>query len=353
MAVSILLIIAGVTLVFLAISDFAVTAFIPTGEGKITALIGRGIYNFMQWLAGHNGRNPILNYIGLAAIFTNVIVWILLLWAGFTMIYAADVNSILVGEDKSPADIFEKIYLVGFTLSTLGMGDFVPGNDFWRIFTSMMSFVGMVIVTMSISYLVPVLSNAIHKRSLSLQISSIGATPEEIVINSYDGQDFSSATSALSNLSAEIFLYTQNHLAYPILHYMHSITPSENIALKLTALDEALTIFMFHVPEAKRPDELQLQTVRRAITAYLKTITYLDPTPESPPLPRFQLIESHTGVQLERTSPLDAHELYQGLEKRRKLMLADLKAGGWEWDDIGGDKYETDLDVHFANRLLT
>ncbi len=353
MLTSLLLVIVGATLVFLAISDFAVTAFVLTGEGKISALTGRGIYNLMQRLAGRNGRNRLLNYIGLVAIFSIIIIWILLLWAGFTLIYAADANSVLVGEDKTQADVYEKIYHVGYTLSTLGIGDFVPGNDFWRVFTSIVSFAGLVIVTMSISYLVPVLFNAIHKRSLSLQISSLGATPEEIVINSYDGQDFSSANRALSDLSAEIFLYTQNQLAYPILHYMHSNTPSENISLKLTALDEALTIFIFHVPEAQRPDALQLQTVRRAITAYLTTIAYLELAPEPPPLPRFQLIENHTGVKLDRTSPLDAHELYHGLEKRRKLMLADLRDGGWEWDDMAGEKYETDLDVPFANKLLT
>ncbi len=349
---NILLAIIGATLVLLAISDFAITAFIPTGEGRITAWTGKSTYSLMQRLSGHNGRSRLLNYIGLVAIFSIMIIWILLLWTGFTLIYAADTNSILVGSDKSPADIFEKIYHVGYTLSTLGMGDYVPGNDFWRIFTSFMSFVGLVNVTMSITYLVPVLSNAIHKRSLALQISSLGATAEEIVINSYDGKDFSSATSALSDLSAEIFLYTQNHLAYPILHYMHSNTPSENIELKLSALDEVLTIFMFHVPESKRPDALQLQSVRRAITSYLETITYLGPAAEAPPLPRFNVIERETGVQLVRTSPLEANELYRGLEKRRKLMLANLHRSGWEWQDIGGEKYITDLDVPYANKQL-
>jgi len=348
MAISILFIISGASLIILAISDFTVTAFVPTGEGKITALTGRSIYNLMQRLAGHNGRNRLLNYIGLVIIFTIITIWIVMLWAGFTLIYAADANSILVGDDKTPSDIFEKIYHVGYTLSTLGMGDFVPGSDFWRVFTALVSFVGLVIVTMSITYLVPVLSNAIHKRSLSLQISSLGTTPEDIVINSYNGQDFSSANTALSDLAAEIFLYTQNHLAYPILHYMHSNTPSENISLKLTALDEALTIFMFHIPQAQRPDALQLQSVRRAITAYLKTIAYLDLTPEQPPLPRFELIEKHTGLQLARTSPSETHELYRGLDKRRKLLLANVRAGGWQWDDIGGEKYETDLDVPFT-----
>lgn len=182
MIIDILLIVIGSSLILLAVSDFAVTAFVPTGEGRVTALLGRFIYNTFLRLSGCNGRNRMLNYIGLVAIFAISTTWIILLWSGFTMIYVADTNSILVGSNKEPSDVFEKIYHVGYTLSTLGIGDYVPGSDFWRIFTSFISFVGLVTITMSITYLVPVISSAIHKRSLSLQISSLGETPRR---NSY------------------------------------------------------------------------------------------------------------------------------------------------------------------------
>ena len=352
MITDILLIVIGASLILLAISDFGVTAFIPTGEGRVTAVLGRFVFNTFLRLSGCNGHNQALNYIGLVAIFAISTTWIILLWSGFTLIYLADTNSILVGSNKAPSDVFEKIYHVGYTLSTLGIGDYVPGNDFWRVFTSFISFVGLVTITMSITYLVPVISNAIHKRSLSLQISSLGETPEEMVINSYNGADFTDAASILGNLSSEIFLYAQNQVAYPILHHMHSNNRSENIVLKLAALDEALTIFMFHIPLEQQPSRLQIQSVRRAITAYLDTITYLDPASEQPPLPRFHLIEEYTGEKLERTTAPYTDEIYQALDKRRRLWYADIQYDGWQWEDMHGEKYITDLDINYTNKLL-
>ena len=352
MVSQIILIVVGVSLILLVISDFAVTAFVPTGEGRITATVGKSAYQLMLWLSGNNGHHRRLNYIGLITIFSISTIWILLLWTGFALIYLSDTNSVLVGTDKSPTDTFEKIYHVGYTLSTLGIGDYVPGNNFWRVFTSFVSFVGLVTITMSITYLVPVISNAIHKRSLSLQISSFGETPEEMIINSYNGKDFCDAESALSSLSAEIFLYAQNHVAYPILHHMHSNNPTENIVLKLAALDEALTIFMFHVPAEQRPSYLQIQSVRRAITAYLETITYLDLAPEQPPLPRFYIIEDYTGAKLERTTSPYRDEVYQALDKRRRLFYADVQYDGWKWEDMQGEKYMTDLDANYSNKLM-
>lgn len=348
----IFLLILGVLIVGAVVSDFAVTAFVPTGEGRITAFVGRLCFRTLMFLAGKKGNHRALNYIGLCCILITISTWTFLLWTGFSCIYISDPNSVLVGTSKAPTDTFEKIYHVGYTLSTLGIGDYVPGNNFWRIFTSFVSFIGLVTVTMSITYLVPVISNAIQKRSLSLQISSLGETPEQIVINGFNGKDFSDLNNILSDLSAGIFLYTQNHVAYPILHHMHSNNPSENVVLKLVALDEALTIFLYHIPEEQRPNLIEVQSVRRAITAYLKTITYMDPAPEAPPRPRFEMIEEFTGIQLKRIQPPEVEELYQALDKRRKLLYADLQNDGWQWTDMHGEKYITDLDINYNNELL-
>ena len=347
-----LLILAGTTLLLLAISDFVTTAFVPTGEGKITALVGRFVYRTMFRSASYRGRSAVLNYVGLMTIFTLLTVWVALLWAGFSLIYLSDENSVLVGSDKSPTDAFEKIYHVGYTLSTLGIGDYVPGSNFWRIFTSFTSFVGLITITMSITYLVPVISSAIHKRSLSLQIGSLGETPEEIVINSFNGKDFSNIEGVIGSLSTEIFLYTQNQVAYPILHHMHSSNPSENIVLKLAALDEAMTILTLHVPDELQPNKLQVQLVRRAITAYLKTVVYMKPAAEQPPLPRFHIIEDYTQVSLQRTEDPHRREVYQLLDQRRRLFFADIQNGGWTWEDMHGEKYVSDLDITHNNTLV-
>lgn len=345
MLLTVFLVAVGICLIGFALYDFAVTAYIPSGEGPISERINHGVYDLFFWMAGRDGRNSRLAYVGLAIIFTLSFTWITMIWTGFVCIYAAFPESVLQGQNKTPTDLFEKIYHVGYTISTLGIGDFVPGNDFWRVFTALTSFVGLVTITMSITYLVPVVSNAIQKRALSLQIAGIGESPEQIIINSYNGENFQGISGQLSDLASMIFTYAQNHLAYPILHHMHNCNPSENIVLKLTALDEALTIMLFHIPEELRPNRLEVQLVRRAVTTYLKTVTHIEVSGQSPPYAKFHMIEQYTGVKLLNTEGVAREKLYKSLEPRRKLLLGSVTADGWMWDDIRSEKFISKLEV--------
>lgn len=345
MLLTVFLVAVGICLISFALYDFAVTAYIPSGEGPISERINHGVFDLFFWLAGRDGRNSKLAYVGLAVIFTLSLAWIIMIWTGFVCIYAAFPESILQGQNKTPTDLFEKIYHVGYTLSTLGIGDYVPGNNFWRIMTAITSFLGLVTITMSITYLVPVISNAIQKRALSLHISALGESAEQIIINSYNGENFQGISGQLSDLASMIFTYAQNHLAYPILHHMHNCNPSENVVLKLTALDEALTIILFHIPEELRPNRLEVQIVRRALTTYLKTVTHLEAANLAPDYAKFHLIEQYTGVKLLNTGGEAREKLYASLEPRRKLLLGGVQADGWEWKDIRGEKFITELEV--------
>lgn len=340
---SVLLVLLGSFLIVFALYDFMVTAFIPSGEGPLAARVNKGIFQLIFRLAGRDGRKRQLNYVGLAIIFCLSFTWILMIWSGFVCIYAAFPESILQSEPKRPADLIEKIYYVGYTLSTLGIGDFVAGNDFWRLFTAFNSFIGLVTITMAITYLVPVIAGAIQKRSLSLYIAALGESPEQIVINSYDGSDFRSIDSQFSTLAAMILTYAHNLLAYPILYHMHNSEAAENIALKLASLDEAVNIFCHHVPSSVRPGALELQLVRRALTTYLHAIQQDDRTSHAPPPPDFAQIERQTGVRLVGTQGKELHDIYQSLHERRSSLASQLIADGWQWSDIRGRKFQSPL----------
>ncbi len=343
--ISILLVALGIFLIASCLYDFATTTFLASGQGSITAFINHNIYQMYFVLAKKDGRNSLLKYVGIAIVFTIIITWVLLLWLGLLLIFAAFPDSVLNGQTKEATDIAEKFYFIGFTLSTLGVGDFVPSNDIWRALTAICAFLGLITITISITYLVPVLSNAVHKRSLAMQISALGESPEKIVINCFNGKDFTDANSQLSNLANMIHTYTQNQLAYPILHHMHAVETSENIVIQFVTLDEAISIFMLHVPEALRPQRIELQLVRRALTTYLEMISYMDCTDEAPPLPDLSLIEEETGVALWNTAHEDTKELYQALSKRRRLLYSNIISDGWQWKDISTEKYDTDLDI--------
>lgn len=336
---------SGVMMVGLCLYDFALTTFLPSGQGPVTSTVNHFVYSLYFKLAGKKGRHPLMEYVGIAIIFSLIITWVFLLWSGLLLVYAAFPESVLHSQTKAATDVFEKLYFVGFSLSTLGIGDLVPGNNLWRAITASSAFLGLITITTSITYLVPLLSNAVQKRSLGMQISALGESPEQIVINSYNGKDFSDVSGQLSMLTSMIYTYIQNQLSYPILHHMHSTKAAENIVLQLTALDEALSVFMFHVPEALRPQRLEIQITRRAITAYLETVRYMEYTEEMPPLPDFSLIEKATGVKLWNTNKEEATTYYQALNKRRKRLYSNVLRDGWQWKDIRSQKYNTDLDI--------
>jgi len=346
-----MLTILGVMVLGLCLYDFALTTFMPSGQGPVTAFLNHVIFQGLFRLSGRQGRSPVLKYAGMAIIFTILLTWVLLLWTGFTLIFISDAYSVLNGQNKLPADTFEKIYYVGYTIATLGVGDYVAGDDGWRVITAMTAFMGLIIITLSITYLVPVLSNAAQKRTLSRYIESLGATPEDILINSFNGEDFTAIGSQLPTLSNMIFTYVQNHLSYPVLHHMHNIDPAENIVLRLAALDEALNILLFHVPEAQRPPFLEIQVARSALTSYLRTIEYMGQSSENPPLPNWQKIEETTGVSL-NSNTFITQDIYQSLSSRRKLWMSNLTSDGWKWADLYTYQNHHHLDITLSNFAL-
>jgi TM2 domain-containing membrane protein YozV len=267
------------------------------------------------------------------------------LWLGVLLIFLSDAYSVLDSVDKSPADFFEKMYYTGFKLSTLGVGDFVAGRNGWRVLTALTAFMDLFTITLSISYLVPVISNAGQKRSLARYMRSLGNFPQDIVINSFNGQDFKGYESQFAELSTMIFSYTQNMLTYPILHHMHNTDPHENIVTRMCCLDEALNIFIFHLPKARRPSPQGLKVLRSAVTSYLRSVSYLEKEVQTPPLPQISAVSRESGIGLENQSPEQLNDFYQQLERRRRLWQANLQSDGWTWQDveIAPEKQHLDL----------
>ena len=144
------------------------------------------------------------------------------LWASFFLLLLSEPTSVVSAGKKVPADIWEKLYFAGFTVSTLGIGDYIPSSDEWSIVTDVYTFTGLVFVTMSITYFVPVLSGVTQQRSLGIMLSSLGQSPQQIVLNNWDGRSFNRLIAQASSLANLLVMHSQNHKAYPVIHYFHT-----------------------------------------------------------------------------------------------------------------------------------
>jgi hypothetical protein len=260
--------------------------------------------------------------------------WLLLTWLGNALIFCADPDSIRVTGTDKPVGVVEKVYFAGYTLATLGNGDLYPAKPFWRIFTVIVALSGFSLLTIAITYLIQVLTSEIDKRKLSLYIASIGTTPQDILMNGWDGKTFRRLESHFISLSPMILSHSQHHLAYPILHQYSSHRPLDSTAFTLTILDEALSILYLYIPEEKRPEEIILRPVREALTNYLLIIEhdFIRPAPRPLDVPAVdRLFKSSIPMLSDR---IGKPELWDRLSRRRSLLKAMLNNNGWYWRDL-------------------
>jgi hypothetical protein len=92
--------------------------------------------------------------------------------------------------ETNSTTVVNKIFYTGYTLSTLGLGDMEPEGNFWDILTAILSFTGLILISIAITYLIPVVSAEIAKRKIS--VNTIGGSVEEMLLNYWDGKDFRS-----------------------------------------------------------------------------------------------------------------------------------------------------------------
>lgn len=307
------------------------------GGGILTRRIASWPWRMFLRLQRRESRLRPLAVAGPFIILLSVGTWIVLLWTGWTLIFHGTERAVVHGQTQYPAAFWERVYFTGFTIFTLGIGDFVPNGRIWQVLTAVASANGLFLATLSISYLIPVIQAATHKRQLAVQIASLGQTPSEILLKTYDGSGYGPLGEHLMRLTSDLSKLEQRHLSYPLLHYFHSRTHTESIALSVAALDEALTIIEHGLKkQAPGVDPGFFNPARRMITNYLKTMerAFVEAAGEVPPPPRLDVLRRH-GLPVVEDATFRTR--LEELSDRRRLLLALVENNGWSWQKIDSE----------------
>jgi hypothetical protein len=118
-----------------------------------------------------------------------VLTWVLGLWAGWSLVFGGS-GSIVEATSRRPAGASDVVYYAGFTIFTLGTGDFVAADPGWRITTAIASFSGLFLITLAITYLISIVSALVNRRALAVQILGLGTSPGDIVANGWSSDRF-------------------------------------------------------------------------------------------------------------------------------------------------------------------
>ncbi|TVZ26861.1 ion channel [Gillisia sp. Hel_I_86] len=233
------------------------------------------------------------------------------------------------------ATAWEKIYYAGFIISTLGMGDYIPSRNIWRMVTDMYAFTGLILLTMSVTYFIPVLTAVIEQRKLGLRLKMLGTSPQDIIMKSWNGQDFSRILDEVQDIAGSLIKHSQNHRAYPVIHYFHNCKKNNTIILQMARLFETLYLFKNVVRKDLQPSHYDLYPLEVAFQNYIEVITEVGNMSienKAPEWPEFNYLVSHN-ISMEQP-PTDHFTIEDAFQYKRRVFLSLVKQDGWEWEDI-------------------
>lgn len=335
------LLIPGLIILALTLYDVIYTTIAPNGSALISGGISNGIWYLFYLMKRLTGRRSFLNGAGVVIVVSILISWVALLWIGNFLVFSSDQNSIVDTATNEAANKKQVFYYTGYLLSTMGNGDFRGGTENWQVYSSFISFFGLIMITIAITYVVPVIAAITDRRTLSIRIASIGHSSQAMLLKHWNGENFKLLEYQFEGLAQQIVRQGQLHFAYPVLFFFHHETRIASLLPNLAALDEALTLILLYIPEDKRPAKEHIIPLRVALTTFIQSLssTFIQPSDSPPPLDTEDIRKA--GITLLEPD----QELVNHINYRRCILKQMVNHDGWEWKDLRDNLLDSKLDI--------
>lgn len=332
MSPRVLLAVPGIALVLLALADTILTAIrVDHRGGPVTRYVSGLMWRLFHGGGEHRRSGP-PSITGVVITMGIVAIWIVLAMAGWYLVYSADPSALVSSSTGEPADAWARFYAVGYTLSTLGLGDYVPSGAPWQVVTVGASGYGFGMATLVITYLAGVAAAVTAKRQLARTIRGLGRSPQEIVRRAWDGQHFRVLQEHLLQIVPNLNGVAEQHRAYPLISYFRSSEREAADVPAVALLHDTLAILSAADDEHRMP-ELATAPAYEAIDAYLAALPGSDADPEqldAPPWPDVERLRDD-GVPV---SPFDELDESEDALRRRRRLGAVMHHQGWGWRDL-------------------
>ncbi|WP_019584861.1 potassium channel family protein [Deinococcus apachensis] len=300
-----------------------------TGEGRILRLVQRPLYKAISGLARWTGRRGLLAWSGGVLVVGTIGVWTLLTWLGWTLVFWSGKGALVGTTTETPADLWDVLYFVGYTLATLGLGDLKPLGNGWRLLTDLAALNGFFLITFAISFVVPVAQAQGERRTLALWLHRLGGNAQDLVIRAWHDHP-GGLQGLVGDVATTLNTLDAQFKNSPALHRFHDRRADESLELALPALDEALSLIE-HALDVTPPRGLRL--VRDSISSLLGSYRQVHPRlrVDPPPLPDLTPLRD-AGLPLHPDAEVRGRFLDLG--ERRRVLRAMTEQGGFTWSDV-------------------
>lgn len=330
-----LLLIAGIVLLVVTVTDLLwTTLWVEGGAGPLTGLLLVGGWQALRWAGRFDAR--IRTLAGPLILTGGLLAWVLLLWTGWTLIFASSTDAITDTLRSNPLSWTDWFYYAGYTIFTLGNGDFAPQEGPWQIITIIATGTGMLLITLSVSYILNVLSAVTQKRAFASGVTGLGETGIDIVQTSWNGERLTGLDLPLNTFTSQLNTLTSNHKAYPILHYFHSKQPDQSPIVAIVILHETLNFLQYGLASRSHPRATILKNARASIDSYLATLksAFIEPADHSPPPPNLDALRDN-GLPI--TSEEEFRTVLDEQEEQRQILLGLVESDARDWPGLTTD----------------
>jgi hypothetical protein len=327
-----LFVVGGSVVLFLTLIDIVWTTLGTHGGGPVSKYLSAALWHCALALHRRKPNHRLLSFGGSVILVAVVLFWLIAVWAAWVLIFTFRRDSVIETVGGAPADVFARIYFIGYTMFTVGNGDLHPNGPLWRVATSLVGGSGLGSVTLAITFLLEVLAAVVQQRTLGAYITDLGATADKIITRAWSDR-FESLQQHFVQLTGMIQLFTEQHLAYPVLHYFHSEKPRTSAALGIAVLHETVMLLADGVRVDARMPPAVTEPLRGAMQGFAQVISrqYVDPERQPPPAPSLH------GLRAAGIPTVDDEAFRECVQQERKIrrfLLGLLHDDGWDWSDV-------------------
>lgn len=117
--------IIGALLILLVIYDaIRTTLSVSSSGGPLTNRLVSGLWFLLLNIHRRRKSHAMLSSVGLWITVTLLLTWFFVAWLGWFLLFCSSPQAVVVSTSKATASVMERAYYTGYTLTTLGYGDF-------------------------------------------------------------------------------------------------------------------------------------------------------------------------------------------------------------------------------------
>lgn len=230
-----------VAIIFTVLLDVFVTIFSQAGAGPITSFWTEKCWKLILFFRYRRNNEYIIDWSGPVFLVGIIAVWYLILYLCWVLLFYLNSYSIK-SEEGVETQITDIIYYIGSTFTSLGMGDLTPAGLPWTFLTTNGTLIISLLISLSISYIIPVLSAVVSRRKLISLTRSLGKSSEQILDRCWTGKDSGKLDSTVLDIGTTLVEEAYKSHVYPVLEYFYFKESGSSLNLSVLNLHDALIL---------------------------------------------------------------------------------------------------------------